>query len=313
MKQVFLFAGQGSQKSGMGKDFYETYDAYRQVIDDADVSFDLKYMMHEAPLEELSQTENTQPCMAAFAAGVLAVLKENGVVPMAACGLSLGEYGALHAAGIMDARTYIKLTEFRGRVMTEAARGTHTSMSAILGADAKLVENTCEKCQDVGYVTVANYNCPGQYVICGEEAAVTAVETKLKEQGVRRAIRLNVSGPFHTKWMKPAGEKLKKYFENLEFHKPQIPVVMNVTGNFYKEEDDLKELLVSQVQSSVQLEKTLEVFLEAGAEEFIEIGPGNTLSGFVKKAAKSMRKNISVHSIDSVESLQAYLSKVHNL
>lgn len=312
MKQVFLFAGQGSQKAGMGKDFYETYDAYRQVIDDADVSFDLKYMMHEAPLEELSQTENTQPCMAAFAAGVLAVLKENGVVPKAACGLSLGEYGALHAAGVMDAKTYIKLTEFRGRVMTEAARGTHTSMSAILGADAKLVENLCENCQDVGYVTVANYNCPGQYVICGEEAAVSAVEVKLKEHGVRRTVRLNVSGPFHTKFMKTAGEELKSYFENLEFQKPQIPVVMNVTGDFYKEENDLKELLVKQVQSSVQFEKSLEEFLEAGAEEFIEIGSGNTLSGFVKKSAKSMKKNISVHSIDSVESLQVYLNKTHN-
>lgn len=309
MKQVFLFAGQGSQKAGMGKDFYDTFESYRKVIDSAQLSFDLRQMMHEAPLEELSKTEYTQPCMAAFAAGVLAVLKENGIVPEAACGLSLGEYGALYAAGVLECGEYLKLVEFRGKVMAEAAKECSCSMSAILGLDAGTVENVCDSCKNVGYITLANYNCPGQYVICGDEEAVLEAEKKLKEQGARRCVRLNVSGPFHTSYMKPAGDALKQYFETLDFQKPQIPVVLNVTGDFYQETEDLKTLCVQQVQNSVRLEASLRKLLEAGAEQFVEIGPGNTLAGFLKKTAKDMGKKVQVTSIDSVTSLEKYLQQ----
>ena len=308
MKTVFLYAGQGSQKAGMGKDLYEDFATYRKVIDRLQIETDIRYSMHDAPLEELSKTEITQPCMAAFAAGVTAVLKEHGIVPDAACGLSLGEYGALHAAGVFDAQEYVKLCEFRGRKMAEAAKGKSCAMSAILGQTAEAVKEACDASKEAGYVTVANYNCPGQYVICGEEAAVAATENYLKEHGAKRCVRLNVSGPFHTKFMKPAGDALQEYFEQMNWNKTQIPVVLNVTGAYLKADENLKERMVQQVQNSVQFETSLRLLLDDGATEFIEIGPGNTLSGFLKKTAKELGKEITIYNVESSESLNALLN-----
>lgn len=308
MKTVFLYAGQGSQKVGMGKDLYEEFEDYRSVVDSIELSFDFKTLMHEGELAELSKTENTQPCMSAFAAGVTNVLKNNGITPDAACGLSLGEYGALHAAGVMDAKTYVELTAFRGNAMMEAAKGKECSMSAVLGAKSSVVEEACEKSQDAGFVKLVNYNCPGQYVICGDNAAVEAAEGYLKEAGAKRCVRLNVSGPFHTKYMEPASVALKGYFEKLDFNKPQIPVVMNVTGDFYKEDQDVKELLELQVKNSVRFEESLKKLMEAGADTFVEIGPGNTLSGFLKKTAKEVGKEINVYGIDSAEDLKQLIA-----
>ena len=309
MKTVFLYAGQGSQKAGMGKDLYEAFASYREVIDGLSLDTDICYYMHEAKLEELSKTEITQPCMAAFAAGVTAVLREHGIVPDAACGLSLGEYGALHAAGVLDAKEYVKLCEFRGRKMAEAASGKSCAMSAVLGQTAEAVQEACEANAEAGYVTVANYNCPGQYVICGEEAAVAATENYLKEHGAKRCVRLNVSGPFHTKFMKPAGDALRAYFDAMTWGSPQIPVVLNVTGAYLTEEENLKERMVQQVQSSVQFEKSMRLLLDDGATEFIEIGPGNTLSGFLKKTAKESGKDITIYNVENTESLQGLLDR----
>lgn len=307
MKTVFLYAGQGSQKAGMGKDLYEEFEIYRNVIDGLNMDTNLRYYMHEAKLEELSQTEITQPCMAAFAAGVTAVLKAHGIMPDAACGLSLGEYGALHVAGVLNAQEYVKLCEFRGQKMAEAAKGKSCAMSAVLGQTAEVVEEACLASKESGYVTVANYNCPGQYVICGEEAAVTQAETYLKEHGAKRCVRLNVSGPFHTKFMKPAGDALQEYFVRMVWNQPQIPIVLNVTGSYWTEEENLKERMVQQVQNSVQFEASLRLLLQDGASEFIEIGPGNTLSGFLKKTAKELGKEITLYNIESSESLHAFL------
>ena len=307
MKTVFLYAGQGSQKAGMGKDLYEDFAIYRNVIDGLRLDTNIRHYMHEAELAKLSRTEITQPCMAAFAAGVTAVLKEYGIVPDAACGLSLGEYGALHAAGVFDAQEYVKLCEFRGRKMAEAAIGKQCAMSAVLGQTAEEVTEACKANAEAGYVTVVNYNCPGQYVICGEEAAVSATENYLKEHGAKRCVRLNVSGPFHTKFMKPAGDALQKYFENMIWKHPQIPVVLNVTGTYLTEEENLKERMVQQVQNSVQFETSLRLLLNDGATEFIEIGPGNTLSGFLKKTAKEQGKEITIFNIENSEGLRAVI------
>lgn len=310
MKTVFLYAGQGSQKAGMGKELYEKFATYRNVVDRMQIETDLKYYMHEASLEELSKTEITQPCMAAFAAGVTEVLKEHGIVPSAACGLSLGEYGALHAAGVFDAETYVKLCEFRGRKMAEAAQGQNCAMSAVLGQNAEAVEEACKACAEEGYVTVANYNCPGQYVICGEEEAVAATENFLKEHGAKRCVRLNVSGPFHTRFMKPAGDALQEYFEGIEWKKPQIPVVLNVTGTYLTENENLKERMVQQVQNSVRFEESLRLLLNDGVTQFIEIGPGNTLSGFLKKTAKELGKEITVFHVEDGAGLSAVISRL---
>lgn len=299
MSTVFLYAGQGSQKVGMGKDFYDNYETYRDFVDSVKLDFDFKELMFNGPLEKLSQTEYTQGCMAVHAAGVTKLLLENGIKPDAACGLSLGEYGALYAAGVFDADTYVNITAFRGRVMMEAAKGCQCSMSAILGLEPGVVKEECDACSN-GFVTVANYNCPGQYVICGDENAVTDTEERLKARGAKRCVRLNVSGPFHTKYMEPAGAALREYLEKIELNKPQITVALNVTGSLYNGEN-LVDNLEKQVCNSVQLESDLRALINAGGDRFIEIGPGNAVSGFLRKTAKAMGVEVSVASIDSVE------------
>ncbi|MGN0243517.1 MAG: ACP S-malonyltransferase [Lachnospiraceae bacterium] len=309
MKTVWLYAGQGSQHEGMGTDIYEAFPEYREVIDSLQLSFDVKAMMQNAKLDVLSQTQNTQPCMAAFAAGVTKVLKSHNVPMDGACGLSLGEYGALHAAGAFDAETYVKLTEFRGREMALAAEGKECSMSAVMGMDVKLIEKACEDCQDVGFVKLVNYNCPGQYVICGDEAAVAAVEAHVKDQGAKRCIRLKVSGPFHTKYMKPAAIKLGRYLEQVSFDAFQKPVALNVTGDFYQPEENLKALLEQQIQDSVHFESDVMRFLDEGADTFIEIGPGSILSGFVKKIAKAAGKEVTTYKIDTAADLEQLIAE----
>ena len=303
MKTAFLYAGQGSQSVGMGRDLYEEFPEFRETVDSVSLSFDARKLMWEGPQELLMQTRYTQPCMAIFAAGVTEILRKNGLLPDMAGGLSLGEYGALYAAGVWDRDTYIKITEFRGRAMQEAAEGKHTAMSAILGMSAAQVEDACRDCAPVGFVRPVNYNCPGQYVICGEEAAVAAAETLLKEKGMKRAIRLKVSAPFHTGLLQPAADALAGYFKEIAFRKPQIPVALNLTGGFYREDMDLKEILEKQAKSSVRFEEDLRAMIEAGATRFIEIGPGNALTGFLKKTAKAMNAEVECCSIQTAEDL----------
>ena len=307
MDKVFLYAGQGSQRVGMGKDFYEEFKEYRSLIDSLDPGFPKKEYMHEGPEEELVKTEHTQPCMAAFAAGVTRVLKANGINPAAACGLSLGEYGALFAAGVFSEEDYIRLVTYRGQAMADAAAGLSCSMSAILGImDSSVIEEAANSYDGGGYVTVANYNCPGQTVICGDEEAVSALEEQLKEKGAKRCIRLKVSGPFHTRYMQSAGERLKDYFSNIKWNRPGIDVACNVTGNIIRDED-IQELLIRQVQQSVRLEDDLKALINAGYTDYIEIGPGNTMAGFLKKTAKALKANITVSSIDTVDDLKKIL------
>lgn len=313
MKTVFLYAGQGSQRTGMGKDFYEMFPTYKEIIDSLELSFDLKAMMHEGELAVLSRTEYTQPCMAAFAAGITAVLKEEGIQPDGVCGLSLGEYGALHAAGIFNAKDYVKITEFRGAQMALAAKGKVCSMSAVLGMKADVIEAVCAQCESKGFVKLVNYNCPGQYVICGDEPAVAEAEGLLKEKGAKRCIRLNVSGPFHTKYMEPASKALRKFLEEIPFAESQMNVTLNTTGDFYRPSENLKELLEAQIQNSVHFESQILRFLEVGADTFVEIGPGNTLTGFVKKTAKEVDKKVITYTIDTAEDLKTLIAKKEEL
>ncbi len=308
MGTVFLYAGQGSQRVGMGKDFYDGYETYRNFIDSLTLDFDIKELMHEGPEDKLSLTEYTQPCMAAFAAGVTALLKENGVTPDAACGLSLGEYGALHAAGVFDAKTFVDLVAYRGKVMADAAKGLECSMSAILGTDSQTIEEACRAYEGDDYVTVANYNCPGQTVICGDESAVAAVEEVLKEKGAKRCVRLKVSGPFHTKYMAPAADLLGERLAEISLKATSIPVSANVTGDFYQDGDDIRGILMRQIQSSVRLEDDLKKLLEAGYTDFIEIGPGNTMSGFLKKTARAAGAKVTIRGIDKAEDFEKIIA-----
>ncbi len=307
--RAFLYAGQGSQFVGMGKDLYAGFPEYRETLDSIKLPFDHIKLMHEGPEDMLNETAYTQPCYAAFAAGVSAVLAEAGIVPEAACGLSLGEYGALYAAGVWDTKTYIDLVAFRGRVMDEAVKGMKYSMSAILGTEREPVEEACKSHASEGFVTVANYNCPGQYVICGEEAAVRAVEAYMQENHKAKCARLNTTSPFHTSLLKSAGDRLKEKFAQMDFAPPSIPVAMNVTGKLLEQDEDIKELLELQVQKSVRFEDDIRSLIEIGADEFIEIGPGNVLSGLCRKTARKAGAKIKISTIQTAEDLKKLLEQ----
>ena len=303
MKLGFLYAGQGSQHPGMGADLYEAYPAFRQVLDaaQAEVDFDIKQTCFEDPEGVLNQTRYTQPCMVAFAAGLTAVLREKGVVPAAAAGLSLGEYSALHAAGVFDAQTAARLTAFRGKAMEEAARGRDSAMMAVLGLDREPLQAACEAAADLGVVVIANYNCPGQLVIGGDKTAVEQAAALAKEKGAKRCMPLKVSGPFHTPLMKPAGEALERYFQGISFAAPDIPVLFNCLGREKAAEDSISALLVRQVQSSVFMEDSIRRMADLGLDALVEIGPGKALSGFVKKTVPGF----PVHTVETAADVEA--------
>ena len=283
MKLGFLFAGQGSQHAGMGADLYEAYPAFRAVLDSAEVDFDLKEVSFTDSQGVINQTRYTQPCMVAFAAGLTAVLREKDIVPSVAAGLSLGEYSALHAAGVFDAATAIRLVAFRGKAMEEASAGRESAMMAVLNLDRASLQEACDAASDLGCVVIANYNCPGQLVIGGEKAAVEKAAAIAKEKGARRCLPLKVSGPFHTPLMAPAGDALQSYFQNVTFGEPQIPVIFNCLGTVKSDNITIPELLVRQVQSSVYMEDSIRTMAAMGVDAIVEIGPGKALSGFVKK------------------------------
>ena len=259
MKLGFLYAGQGSQHPGMGADLYERFPTFRAVLDSAaeQVDFDLKEVSFTDAKGVLNQTRYTQPCMVAFAAGMTALLAERGIVPAAAAGLSLGEYSALHAAGVFDADTAVELVAFRGKAMEEAAAGRPSAMVAVLGLDRAALQEACDEASAHGCVVIANYNCPGQLVLGGEKAAVEAAAALAKEKGARRCLPLKVSGPFHTPLMAPAGDALAERFRTVEFREPQIPVIFNCLGAERPDGAAIPELLVRQVQSSVYMEDSL--------------------------------------------------------
>ena len=290
MKLGFLYAGQGSQHPGMGADLYGTFPAFRAALDQAAecVDFDLKEVSFTDAAGVLNQTRYTQPCMVAFAVGLTAVLAERGVVPSAAAGLSLGEYSALHAAGVLDSVTAVKLAAFRGRAMEEAAAGRPSAMTAVLGLDRESLQKACDAAAGLGCAVIANYNCPGQLVIGGDRAAVERAAVLAREAGARRCLPLKVSGPFHTPLMAPAGDALAEQFRTIDFHEPRIPVVFNCLGDVRPEGVSIPELLVRQVQSSVYMEDSIRRMAAMGLDALVELGPGKALSGFVRKTVPEL-------------------------
>ena len=284
MKLAFLYAGQGTQHPGMGRDLYETYPAFRQVLDSAQLDFDLKELCFEGPEEKLSQTQYTQPCMVAFAAGVTAVLREKGIIPEVAAGLSLGEYSALQAAGVFDSKTAVELVAFRGKAMAQAVQDRPCGMAAVL------------------MLEIANYNCPTQLVIAGDAAAVEKAGELALQAGAKRVVPLKVSGPFHTSLMAPAGEALAEKFRSVAFGEMSFPVLFNCKGGPMEAGETIPELLVRQVQSSVYLEDTIRAMAGMGVDTIVEIGPGKALSAFVKKTEKGI-KTYAVETVEDIEKL----------
>ena len=306
MSLAFLYAGQGSQHPGMGADLYEAHPAFRAVLDAAGVDFDLKTTMFTDPDGVLNLTEYTQPCMVAFAAGMTALLAERGIVPEYAAGLSLGEYSALQCAGVFTAPQAISLAAFRGKAMAAAAAGRPCGMTAVLGLDREKLQEACRQAAGAGVVEIANYNCPGQLVIGGEQAAVDQAAALAKELGAKRCLPLKVSGPFHTSLLAPAGDALREKFKETAFGAMRIPVLFNCLGREMGPEDTIPALLEKQVQTSVYMEDTIRRLAELGVDTIVEIGPGKALIGFVKKTAPAI-KTYAVETCADLDALSAAL------
>ena len=295
----FVYAGQGSQRVGMGLDFYGKYDSFKETIDNATqvvrkvTDMDIADISFNGPMEQLSQTVYTQPAMVAFAIGVTKLLKEAGISADYSCGLSLGEYSALYEAGVLDEDTIMELIAKRGKYMAEASEGLNVKMAAVLGADRDTVleccERACEATEGERVVQAANFNCPGQIVISGHASAVDMASAFLKEAGAKRILPLKVSGPFHTKLMKPAGDNLAKEFKSIDFKDEKTKVVFNCLGRERKQGEDIAKLLEKQVQSSVYLEDSIKRMAEAGVDTFVEIGPGKAISKFITKTVDNAK------------------------
>ena len=298
-KLAFVFPGQGAQYVGMGKEFYEQISVSRKVYTIASevTGLNLPGLCFEKN-EQIDITEYTQIAMLTTEAAILAALQEKGVKADVAAGLSLGEYGAILTAGAMSLEDVFRVVRQRGILMQEAVP-TGGAMYAVLGIDGKKIAKICDETE--GIVSVANYNCPGQIVITGEEGAVAVAAEKLKEAGARRCIPLNVSGPFHSAMLKEAGEKLGKVLEQVELRAFSTPYVTNVTAEYVTEPSEIKELLGRQVYSSVKWQQSVERMIADGVDTFIEIGPGRTLTGFLKK----INKNVTGLHIEKVEDLDA--------
>jgi len=307
---AFVYAGQGSQYAGMGRDLYQDFGRFREVIDNLDVDFDLKRISFEGPDEVLTRTEYTQPCMVAFAAGVNALLQDEGLRPRMAAGLSLGEYSALQAAGVFDAQTAVSLAAFRGQAMENAVKDIPCGMTAVLGLAREKLQAICEQVQAQGFgvVSIANYNCPMQLVIGGAQPAVDEAARLALAAGAKRCLPLKVSGPFHTALMDSAAEKLHEEFRNAEFGKMNFPVIFNATARPLGQDETLPELLEKQVHQSVLFEDTVRYMADQGIDTVIEIGPGKALSGFIRKTVKG----IKTYNIEGTESFRQTIAALHN-
>lgn len=299
-KAAFLFPGQGAQYIGMGKDFFDKYDVAREIFKRADdiLNFPISELIFNGG-EDLSRTAITQPAILLTSVAIHAVLKEEGLVPDAVAGLSLGEYSALVAAGAFSLEDALPLVQKRGIYMQEAVPSGRGMMVAVIGAGRVDVENICKRASSLGIVQPANFNYPGQIVISGECKAVKeAMEIAREERLARRMVVLKVSAPFHCKLMLPVQEKLSAELDKIKIESPGVPLVSNVSGRFVTDPQRIKESLIKQVSNTVRWEDSIINLIGAGFDTFVEVGPGKVLTGFMNKIAP----DVSSSSIDDVES-----------
>ncbi len=308
MKIGYIFPGQGTQVIGMGKDIYEKYEEAKQVykkIDEA-LNENIEELTYDKTQEELNQTKNTQIAIYSMSVAILEILNNAGIKPKAAAGLSLGEYSALACAKALSIEDGAKIVRIRGTLMQDLAPKGDWAMAAIIGLEDDKVEEACNKVEK-GFVRAVNYNCPGQVVVSGEKEAVLQAMEIAKELGARKAIELKTSGPFHTEKLKEASEALRKELEKVQFSECKIPVIKNLDGTPYTKNDNKVEILANHVINPVKFRKSIETMIEMGIDTFVEIGPGKTLSGFVKKVAKEKNIELNVLNIENVETLENVL------
>jgi len=297
-KTAFLFPGQGAQKCGMARNFYETDPDAKAVIDRASelLGMDMPELLF-TPNDRLDRTEFTQPAMVTAGIAMLQAVAKTGLKPDVCAGLSLGEYEALYAAGAMSADDAVRTVQVRGKLMAEAVPAGVGGMAAVVGAETALVEETIAPIADVW---IANYNCPGQIVISGKKEALAQASDALKAAGVRRVLPLNVSGPFHSGLLAEAGEKLGAYLAGVEIRPLVIPYAANFTGAYVTDSAEIVPLLVKQVSGSVRFEQSIRGMLADGVDTFVEIGPGKTIAGFLRKIDREAK----VINIETAEDLE---------
>lgn len=311
MKIGFLFPGQGAQTVGMGKDLYEQYEEVRKVYDSVCefTGIDIKKVSFEGPEEILNETKNTQLAILTESLAILEVLKKNNVVADMSAGLSLGEYTALIEDGVFDFEDGVKLVQKRGEIMQNYTPQGNWKMAAILGLDEQKVIEACNEVKD-GFVVPANFNTIGQIVISGEEEAVVKAGEIAKEKGAKKVSILNTAGPFHTAKLDKCSENLKEELQKININKKNSKVVKNIDGKQYTADEDVVDVLSKHIMNSVKFTADLQTMYDNGIRTFIEIGPGKTLSGFVKRM--KFEEEIKIMNISNCETLEEVIKEVKN-
>lgn len=303
MKIAFLFPGQGSQSVGMGKDIYDEYEEARKIYDKVQelTGIDIKTLSFEGPEEKLNETKNTQLAVLTMSLAILSILKENNITADTSAGLSLGEYTALIESGALSFEDGVTLVSKRGECMQNLLPEGDWQMAAIMGMSDEQVEEVCKKVT-TGFVVPANYNCQGQIAISGEKAAVLEAEQIANDMGAKKVRVLKTAGPFHTEKLQEASNAFRKELEKVTINPFNTRVIKNLDGEFYKDTDDVRDILAKHIINPVRFSKTLENMMNNGIDTFIEIGPGKTLSGFVKRT--NTDRPVKILNINNSENLK---------